>query len=125
MALKVTAKNFKTAVLNHDKPVVVDIWADWCGPCKMLAPQFERAEEELKGKVRFVKVEADRNQKIVRKYKVRGLPTLLFFKDGELVDQSTGVISKTAIVKKVRPFLDEEDQKEVKTGFSLKRLFNL
>jgi thioredoxin 1 len=120
MALNVTSKNFKAAVLNHAKPVVVDVWADWCGPCRMMAPNFHAAADELEGKVRFVKVDADKNQKLVRKYQVRGLPTLLFFKDGELVDRVSGVMSKTAILKRVKPLLDEEDQKELKTGFNWK-----
>ncbi len=120
MATKVSSKNFKTAVLNSSKPVVVDVWADWCGPCKMLAPQFEAAAEELKGKARFVKIDADRNQKIVRKYGVRGLPSLLYFKDGQLVDRSTGVTTKNSILRKVKPFLSEEDRAEMKSGFNWK-----
>lgn len=120
MPLKVTTKNFKTAVLGYKGPVVVDVWADWCGPCKMLAPQFAAAAEELEGKARFAKVDADKNQKILKKYKIMGLPTLLFFKNGELVDQSTGVISKSAILKKVKPLLSEEDQKSMKAGFNWK-----
>ena len=120
MAIKVNNKNFVRAVLNHSKPVVVDVWADWCGPCKMLAPNFKAAAEALEGKARFVKVDADRNQKLVRKYKVKGLPTLLFFKDGELVDRSTGVVTKTAILKRVKPLLSPEDQQAIKTGFNWK-----
>jgi thioredoxin len=120
MAIKVTSKNFKTAVLGSSKPVVVDVWADWCGPCKMLAPQFEAAAEELKGKARFVKIDADKNQKIVRKYGVRGLPSLLYFKDGQLVDRSTGVTTKNSIIRKVKPLLNEEDRTEMKTGFNWK-----
>ncbi len=118
MSLKVTTKNFKAIVLDQEQPVVVDVWADWCGPCKMLAPQFRAAAEELKGKARFVKLDADKNQKLVRKYQVMGLPTLLFFKDGQLVDRSTGVTSKNAILKRVKPLLSVEDQEEVKTGFN-------
>lgn len=118
MSLKVTSKNFKAIVLDQEKPVVVDVWADWCGPCKMLAPQFSAAAEALKGKARFVKLDADKNQKLVRKYQVMGLPTLLFFKDGQLVDRSTGITSKNAILKRVKPLLSAEDQEEVKTGFN-------
>jgi thioredoxin len=120
MAYPVNTKNFSKIVLKHEKPVVVDVWADWCGPCKMLAPQFEAAKEELKGKARFVKLDADKNQKLVKKYKVMGLPSLLYFKDGQLVDRSTGVTTKNSIIKKVKPFLNEEDQAELKTGFSWK-----
>ena len=117
MPRQINSKAFHAAVLNSSQPVVVDVWADWCGPCKMLAPQFAAAERELEGKARFVKLDADKNQKLVRKYKVMGLPTLLFFKDGELVDRTTGVVSKSTILKRVKPLLSEEDQAEVKTGF--------
>lgn len=120
MPKPITSKNFKTAVLNHSQPVVVDVWADWCGPCHMLAPNFAAAEEELKGKARFVKLDAEKNQKLTRQYGVRSLPTLLFFKDGELVARSTGVVSKNTIIKGVKPLLSEEDQKELKTGFNWK-----
>ena len=113
MPRPITKKNFQTSVLNHDKPVVVDVWADWCGPCHMLAPNFAAAEKELEGKARFLKLDAEKNQSLVRKYKVRSLPTLLFFKDGELVDQNVGVISKSAILKRVKPLLSEEDQEEI------------
>ncbi len=118
MPRQINSKTFQTVVLNSSQPVVVDVWADWCGPCKMLAPQFGAAERELEGKARFVKLDADKNQKLVRKYKVMGLPTLLFFKDGQLVDRTTGVVSKSAILKRVKPLLSEEDQKEIKTGFN-------
>lgn len=120
MPQSVTSKNFKAAVLNQRKPVVVDVWASWCGPCRMLAPHFGGAAEELKGKARFVKLDADKNQKIVRKYKVMGLPTLLFFKDGQLVDRVSGVQSKNAILKRVKPFLSPKDQEDVRTGFNWK-----
>lgn len=120
MPRRITQKNFQTAVLNHDKPVVVDVWADWCGPCKMLAPHFAAAEKELEGKARFVKLDADKNKKITRKYKVMALPSLLYFKDGKLVDRSSGVVSKHNIIKRVKPLLSEEDQKSLKGGFNWK-----
>lgn len=120
MPRSVKTKNFRQAVLNHDQPVVVDVWADWCGPCHMLAPQFDAAAKELEGKARFVKLDADKNQKLTRKYKVMALPSLLFFKDGELVDRTSGVVSKNAILKKVKRLLPEEEQKEVRTGFKWK-----
>ncbi len=120
MARSINQKNFQTAVLRHSQPVVVDVWADWCGPCHMMAPHFEAAAKELEGKARFVKLDADKNQKLTRKYKVMALPTILYFKDGELVDRSSGVVSKNAILKKVKPLLPEEEQGEVKTGFKWK-----
>ena len=116
MPRQINKKNFRTAVLRHDKPVVVDVWADWCGPCHALAPQFAAAADALEGKARFVKLDADKNQKIVKQYKVRSLPTILYFKDGELVDRSSGVTSKSAILRRVKPLLSEEDQAEVQAG---------
>ena len=118
MPLKVNKKNFQRVVLSHKQPVVVDVWADWCGPCKMLAPQFSAAEEELTGRARFVKLDADKNQKLARQYNVKALPTLLFFKDGRLVDRSSGVTSKTAIIKRVKPLLSAEDRDGLKSGFN-------
>jgi thioredoxin 1 len=120
MVQKVTQKNFDRAVIKHKKPVVVDVWADWCGPCKMIAPQFQAAAEELEGKARFVKLDADRNQKLVKKLKVMSLPTLLFYQDGKLVDHISGVTTKAAILRKVKPLLSEEDRKGLKTGFNWK-----
>lgn len=123
MVHKVSAKNFVGAVISHSstKPVVVDVWADWCGPCKMLAPNFQAAAKELEGKARFVKLDADKNQKLVRKYKVMSLPTILFFKDGEIVDRKSGVMTKNAIIKRVKPYLSEEDKTEVSgDGFKWK-----
>ncbi|MCB0643286.1 MAG: thioredoxin [Phaeodactylibacter sp.] len=120
MAQRINQKDFDRVVLRHDKPVVVDVWADWCGPCKMLAPQFQAASEDLEGKARFVKLDADRNQKLVKKYRVMSLPTLLFFKDGQLVDRVSGVVMKNAIVRKVKPLLNEEDEKEMSKGLNWK-----
>ncbi|MCB9283131.1 MAG: thioredoxin [Lewinellaceae bacterium] len=120
MPQHINSKNFDTLVLNSTLPVVVDVWADWCGPCKMITPHFAAAEEELKGKVRFVKLDADKNQKLVRKYKVMGIPTLLFFKDGELVDRSTGVIMKAGILKRANQLLNPEDRAARKSGFNWK-----
>jgi thioredoxin len=110
MARPVTKKNFNVSVLKHDKPVVVDVWADWCGPCHALAPNFAAAEKELAGKARFVKLDAEKNQSLVKKYQVRNLPTLLFFKDGELVDRNIGVVGKAGIIRKVKPLLNAEDR---------------
>ena len=118
MAVQISSKNFEKAVLNHSQPVVVDVWADWCGPCRMLAPQFAAAEKELEGKVRFAKLDADKNQKLMRKFKIMSIPTLLFFKDGKLVAHMTGVTTKAAIVRRVKPLLKAEDQEGVKTGFN-------
>lgn len=120
MPRAINKKNFQISVLKSNQPVVVDVWADWCGPCKMLAPHFAAAEKELDGKAKFVKLDADKNKQITKKYKVMALPTILFFKDGQLVDRSSGVVSKANIVNKVKPLLSEEDRKEMKKGFNWK-----
>ena len=112
MAIKVNKKNFQAVVLKSNKPVVVDVWADWCGPCHVLTPHFEAASEELKGKVRFVKLDAEKNQKLTKQLQVMNLPTLLYFKDGKLVDRNVGVVSKAAILSRLRPLLDKEDRPE-------------
>ena len=113
MPRQINKKNFRALVLNADQPVVVDVWADWCGPCHALAPNFAAAAEEMEGKARFLKLDADKNQKIAKAYKVRSLPTILYFKDGQLVDRSTGAVSKGAILKRLKPFLSEADQAAV------------
>ena len=120
MSTQVNAKNFDAIVLNSSLPVVVDVWADWCGPCKMIAPHFAAAAQEMEGKVRFVKLDADKNQKLVRKYKVMGIPTLLYFKDGELVDRSTGAVTKAAILKKAKQLVDPAEKAGGKSGFNWK-----
>ena len=120
MPRSVTNKNFQVSVLKHSKPVVVDVWADWCGPCKMLAPQFAAAEKTLEGKARFVKLDADKNKKLSKKYKVMALPTILYFKDGKLVDRTSGLVTKNSIVNRVKPLLSDEDRKDLKSGFNWK-----
>ncbi len=112
MAIKVNKKNFQAIVLNSELPVVVDVWADWCGPCHMLAPHFAAAAEEMKGKARFVKLDAEKNQKLTKQLQVMNLPTLLYFKDGKLVDRNSGVVSKGAIISRLSPLLNKEDRPE-------------
>lgn len=120
MSLQVNSKNFEAVVLNSPQLVVADVWADWCGPCKIIAPYFAAAEEELKGQVRFVKIDADKNEKLVRKYKVMGIPTLLYFKDGELVKRSTGVVNKNTIVKTAKSLIEEGNKDKQQSGFNWK-----
>lgn len=89
---------FKEEVINSSQPVVVDFWATWCGPCKMLAPVMEEVEKELGEKVKFVKVNVDENPESSLNYKIASIPTLMVFKDGNVVDTLVGFRPKQAIV---------------------------
>lgn len=105
MLHNVNQKNFDALVLQHNQPVVVDVWADWCGPCKMLAPNFAAAAQTLEGQARFVKLDADKNQKLVKKYRVMSLPTVLIFQDGQEVARQSGVMQASTIVKQVNALI--------------------
>lgn len=94
MALEITDSNFEEKVLNSDKPVLVDFWAEWCGPCRMVGPIIEEVSDEYKDKAVVAKLDVDSNQEFAAKYGVRNIPTVLFFKGGELVDRKVGVAPK-------------------------------
>lgn len=97
MALPVTDKTFETEVLKSSGPVVVDFWAEWCGPCRMLAPLIDEASETMKGKVKIVKVNIDESPETPTRYGVRGIPTLMVFKDGQVVDTRVGSMPKSQL----------------------------
>ncbi|MBW8282589.1 MAG: thioredoxin [Rhizobium sp.] len=95
--VKVDNSNFQAEVLESAEPVVVDFWAEWCGPCKMIGPSLEEISNELAGKVKIVKVNIDENPEIAAKFGVRSIPTLAMFKGGEVADIKVGAAPKTAL----------------------------
>ena len=101
-----TDTNFDQEVLKSDIPVLVDFWAPWCGPCRMVSPLVDELAEELIGKLKVVKVNTDENQEIAIKYGIRSIPTLGIFKNGEIVDGVIGAVPKQAIKAKVLPHLN-------------------
>ena len=105
MAIEVTDANFEEVVLNSDKPVLVDFWAAWCGPCRMLAPIVEELDKDFDGKATIVKVDVDAHQEFAAKYGVRNIPTVLVFKGGEVADKQVGVAPKNVYAEKLNALL--------------------
>ena len=105
MALEATDGNFSDLVLNSDKPVVVDFWAEWCGPCRMVGPIVEEVGVEYDGKAVVAKVDVDSNPGITAKYGIRNIPTILFFKNGDVADKQVGAVPKSTIVNKLEALL--------------------
>ena len=104
MALEITDSNFQE-VLAEGKPVVMDFWAPWCGPCKMVGPNIDELATEYEGKVIIGKCDVDENGDVAAEYGIRNIPTVLFFKNGELVDKQVGSAPKSAYVAKIEAIL--------------------
>jgi len=105
MTIDFTDANFEELVIKSDKPVLVDFWAEWCGPCRMIAPLVHELAEEYAGKAVFGKVDVDNNVGISSKYGIRNIPTILFFKNGQIADKQVGAVAKKAIAEKIDKLL--------------------
>ncbi len=105
MAVEVTDANFEELVINSDKPVLVDFWAEWCGPCRMVGPIVEELSADYEGKAVMTKMDVDSNPTTPSKFGIRNIPTILFFKGGEIVDKQVGAVPKSVLAKKIDALL--------------------
>lgn len=103
---EVNASNFDSEVLKSNIPVLVDFWAPWCGPCRMVAPVVETVANDVKGKMKVVKLNTDESPQIAAQYQIMGIPTLMFFKGGKMADRITGYLPKEALLQKANSIIN-------------------
>ena len=106
--LTLTQDNFQSNVLESSEPVLVDFWADWCAPCRAIAPVIEELATEFEGRIKVGKLDIDHNPVTATQYGIRSIPTLLFFKDGKVVDRAVGVVQKQVLAKKLDTLLEAQ-----------------
>lgn len=102
----VTEATFEDEVLNSDLPVLIDFWAEWCAPCKMIAPLVDQLADKYEGKLRVAKIDADENQSLLMKYGIMGIPTLMVFKGGEIAERIVGFMPLPALEPKIAQHID-------------------
>jgi thioredoxin 1 len=107
LPIEVSDETFQDEVLNSDKPVLVDFWADWCGPCRMIAPHVKAIAGEYDDVLKVAKLDVDENPAIPGRYGIVGIPTLMLFKGGEVVERITGALPKDRLVAQILPHLDK------------------
>lgn len=105
MAIEVTDGNFEELVIKSEIPVIVDFWAEWCGPCRMVAPLLEEISKEYAGRAIVAKCDVDSNPQVTLKYSIRNIPTVLFFKNGNVADKQVGAVPKNNFVTKLNALL--------------------
>ena len=105
-AKAVTDTEFEQSVLGSDKPVLVDFWAEWCGPCRMIAPSVEAVAEQFDGKAGFFKMNVDENMNVPQQYGIRGIPTLIVFKGGQEQERIVGAVTREAIAKVIEKYVE-------------------